>query len=171
MQLLLSCRNITIRGPANKSVHEWPALDFAYVDGAVELCSTCTATLKQLVLRRERKGTGLASRFFVGKPGSRVQLLEVRSVRAACTPAAVQLKAAKTLQRSPLFPSSNVTQQVKLMDVTFKVGHHAKASLPYGQCNKYCWYCWLSSIQCLGCTDTLCIIVTLKVASLLARTG
>jgi len=153
------CRNVTLRGPAGTQADDRPVLDFGFVDGAVELCSSCMISIQDLVLKQERRGSGPTYDFFTGQYGSRIRSIRTYRIRAGCTPAPVQVRALEALKRSSLFPNSTGSQHVELRDVSYKVSHHAGSTAacchpPRGPplvLNLHkCYYLWQGKPTCMS---------------------
>lgn len=124
-------RNVTIR-KAGDATHtdDWPVLDLNYTPAAVQICSTCVVTLSDLVIKRERRGTGPVYDFFIGQPGSRLRSINTIRVWEMCTPGSALLKLVKSLRRSPLFPNSTAPQEAGLVEnITWKVRRNTTLQL------------------------------------------
>jgi len=55
---LMACRNVTVRGPFNVTAANRPVLDSNFLFAPGEICSSCIFTLRDLVLKHDRKGSG-----------------------------------------------------------------------------------------------------------------
>lgn len=51
-------RNVTVRGPFNVTAANRPVLDSNFLFAPGEICSSCIFTLRDLVLKHDRKGSG-----------------------------------------------------------------------------------------------------------------
>jgi hypothetical protein len=98
------------------------------------LCPTCTVTLKQLVLKNGRRGSGAPLDFFAGDENAQtaaVLLKDVWRLRLACPPGDDVGEVVKNTPRSRVLPQPKGKQQVALEAVTFQVCIDSKAtSLP-----------------------------------------
>lgn len=55
-----------MRGPSGVTPDERPVLDMRFAYGIIQLCSTCTFTLTNLVVKNDRKGSGPQYDLFTG---------------------------------------------------------------------------------------------------------
>lgn len=128
----LPCRNVTIEGPA--AADPPVTLDLAFKRAVIILCPTCTVTLKQLVLKNGRRGSGAPLDFFAGDENAQtaaVLLKDVWRLRLACPPGDDVGEVVKNTPRSRVLPQPKGKQQVALEAVTFQVCIDSKAtSLP-----------------------------------------
>jgi hypothetical protein len=93
-----------------------------YTPAAVQICGSCVVTLRNLVIKNERRGTGPVYDFFIGQPGSRLRSINTIRVWEMCTPGEALLKLVKSLRRSALFPNSTSPQDAGLyQNITWKV--------------------------------------------------
>lgn len=88
----------------------------------MEICPTCTFTLlENLTLSNERRGPSPLVDFFVGKPGSVLELNGVYRHRLACTSSREAGETLELLPRSKLLPKPNGTQQIRFLDAQWRV--------------------------------------------------
>jgi hypothetical protein len=81
--LASACRNVTLTAALGPD----SMLDLLFVRSAVELCSICTFTFKDVAVANDRRGPGGAVEFFLGQPGARVVFDNAVRFRPACTAA------------------------------------------------------------------------------------
>lgn len=116
-------RNVTIRAAVGAAhTDDLRVLDLNYTPAAVQICATCVVTISDLVITKERRGTGPVYDFFIGQPGSKLRSINTIRVWEMCTPGSALLKLVKALRRSTLFPNSTLPQDAGLyQNITWKV--------------------------------------------------
>ena len=62
-----------------------PVLDFRFMRSVVHLCASCVFHMRDMAISNERRGNGGSIDFFVGEPGSVLQLRNGYRLRLACT--------------------------------------------------------------------------------------
>jgi hypothetical protein len=100
-------------------------LDLAFRRAAVLVCPECDVTLRNLILRNARRGSGAALDFFVGDDNTgaaNVMLQDVLRHRLACTPGSDAAEVLANMPRSKMLPpSSSGKQEFSVKTVNFEV--------------------------------------------------
>jgi hypothetical protein len=89
-----------------------------------EICASCRFTLlANLTMANARRGASPLVDFFVGKPGSVLELDGIVRHRIACAEAPDSAETLKELRRSTILPGANQTQKVLIKDVSYRVSN------------------------------------------------